>query len=208
VESIKAQTFTDWEIVVVDDGSTDTTEMVLQHYKRELGEQFSYEKSGMNLGIARTRNRANQIASGKVICVQDADDLSQKDRLKKTWKYFERHKDVDLIYGAYQYIDLFGKPGEREDAKPFVFEDWSNHNYIAHPTVAYRKELTLKVPYRDDCRVLDDLFLYMDVHKAGLKIAHLEDTLAFYRIRAASVSQSKVREIEEFREKFRRECLH
>lgn len=206
IESIIDQTFKDWEIVTFNDGSTDTTAQVIAHYRRTLGDRWGWEGSSSigSQGIAKARNWCNDHAKGEIIVVQDSDDISHKDRLKKTWNYFKRHKDIDLVYGSYQYMDVFGKPFDDVKAKPFDFEEWKENNYIPHPTVAYRKKGML--PYRKECKVLDDLFLYLDYHKAGKKIGNMDDILAFYRIRNSSVSNSKEKEIEEMRKVFRAEA--
>jgi len=210
IESLIAQSFKDWELVVVDDGSVDSTYDVLSYYAAKLGDQMHGHIFADSQGIAVCRNKATELARGEIICVQDADDLSQKDRLKETWAYFKRHKKVDLIYGACQYIDWKGQPFRMVPAEPFDFERLRTHNYIQHPTVAYRRAAALKVPYRKECRVLDDWFLYYDFHKAGLKIAPLEQVLAFYRVLMTSVSRSeaKSKEVAEMREKFLKEAAN
>lgn len=206
IESIIDQSFKDWEIIVCDDGSTDSTRELLEHYAVTLGDKIDGVLHTENKGIASARNSANRMARGEIICVQDSDDISHKDRLKKTWKYFQRHKDIDLMYGAYQYIDQFGKPLAQENAVPFDEKTLLKHNYIAHPTVAYRKKSVIK--YRESCRVLDDWFFYADMLKKGRKFGYVEDVLSFYRILNTGVSRSeeKKKEVTEMRERFLNEA--
>lgn len=207
IQSIIDQTFTDWEIVIVDDGSTDSSHKIMTFFKMKYYDKIK-EAYLPNQGIAKTRNHAIDMASGEIICVQDADDISQKDRLEKTWKFFQRHKDVDLTYGTAQYIDVLGRPFKEVKSEPFDFESIKQHNYIQHPTVAYRRNAILETPYRADCKVLDDWFLYYDFHKSGKKIAPMTDTLAFYRVLRSSVSHSadKALEVETMRKKFLEEA--
>lgn len=208
IQSIIDQTFQDWEIVLIDDGSTDSTIRIKDHYKNMLGEKFKcetyYVRGESNLGIAQARNKAIARASGEIICVQDADDISQKERLQKTWDFFKRHKQVDLTYGTCQYIDMLGRPFHEVKSEPFDFERLKKENWIQHPTVAYRREAVLEVPYRPECKVIDDWFLYYDFHKAGKKIMPMDDTLAFYRVLKSSVSRSpeKAKEIADMKAKF------
>jgi teichuronic acid biosynthesis glycosyltransferase TuaG len=208
IQSIIGQSFEDWEIVCVDDSSTDTTAKIIEFYAKELGNKFK----GVNqlstaeepAGIAFTRNMANVLATGEIICVQDADDMSHKDRLKNTWGFFKRHKAVDLIYGHCQYIDALNRPYHMIHAEPFDFERLKVENWIHHPTVAYRRKAVLDVPYRADCKVIDDWFLYYDFYKAGKKIAPLPEVLAFYRSLPSGVSRNPEKEklITEMKEKF------
>jgi len=208
IDSIINQTFTEWEIIVCNDASTDSTELILKHYANLLGDKFKYFSSLENKGIAKCRNFCNMQAEGEIICVQDADDISPKDRLDKTFKFFKRHDTVDLSYGDCQYIDHTGRPFHQVNADPFEFDRLKLENWIQHPTVAYRKEAVMKVPYRKECRVIDDWFLYYDFHKAGLKIAPMNEVLSFYRVLKTSVSRSpeKAKEIADMKAKFLEEA--
>ena len=163
--------FKDWEIVVYDDGSTDSTVKILKYYKDLLADKFTYHSCTESKGIGYARNYANSIAKGEIICVQDSDDISHKERLSKTWKYFKRHKQIDIVYGSCQYIDAIGKPFTMVNAEPFDWDRLKTHNFIQHPTVAYRADAICETPYRSGCSVLDDWFLYMDFHKAGRQLS-------------------------------------
>ena len=202
IESIVDQTFEDWEIIICDDGSTDSTKQILAHYAAKLADKIDGVIHTEQRGIARARNAANRMARGEIICVQDADDVSQKDRLKNVWKYFQRHKQVDIMYGSFQYISNVGRPLAQEPVVPFDKDRIKKHNFIAHPTVSYRKKSL--IPYREDCKVLDDWFLYLDMVLAGKKFGWVDDVLAFYRVLPTSVSRSeeKRQEVAEMRERF------
>jgi len=204
VESIKDQTFKDWEIVVVDDGSTDSIFHVYDYYGEELKDKFVLIESKESRGIAVARNLAVYNSRGEIICVQDADDVSQKERLDKTWKYFKRHKDIDLVYGSCQYIDFISKPYGTVAAEPFDFDRIKKENWIQHPTVAYRKTAFDTVGgYRPECKVIDDWHLYYDFYKAGKRIGHMDDTLAFYRAGVGvSTSEEKREEVERMKKQY------
>jgi glycosyltransferase involved in cell wall biosynthesis len=208
VESIISQTFKDWEIVVVDDGSTDNIKILLDHYKLELGEQFKYRAFSRSRGIAQSRNDACSLASGEIICVQDADDVSHKDRLKLTWDFMKRKKKIDLVYGGFQIIDALDRPTQEIPGRPFNFEDLKKHNYIGHGSVAYRKSSFDKVKYREECDVIDDWFLYYDFVKAGMNIGWMEDILYFHRElnTGVSLSPEKREKIIAMKEKFYQEA--
>lgn len=209
IQSIIDQTFTDWQIILYDDASTDTTLKVMKFFSEKYPDKIKYwVNHSESKGIASARNFCNEKAQGEIICVQDADDISHKERLQKTWDFFKRHKKVDLTYGTCQYIDVLGRPFHEVKADPFDFERLKVENWIQHPTVAYRREAVLEVPYRKECKVIDDWFLYYDFHKAGKKIMPMEDTLAFYRVLKTSVSRSpeKAQETEAMKQKFREEA--
>lgn len=240
IKSIIDQTFTDWEIICIDDYSTDSSRIIIDHYlkvfkEKGIWERFKYhrnedlnnhKKEGKKLvgdfsekleklhtgnigGIADTRNHAAAYAEGEIICVQDADDISHKERLEKVWAYFKRHKKIDLVFGSCQYIDALGKPFHQVNAEPFLIERLCKENWIQHPTVAYRKKAFEEVGgYRSDCKVLDDWFLYYDFWKHGKVLDGMNDVLAFYRVLPTSVSRSeeKAAEIKMMKEKFLKEA--
>lgn len=209
IESIIDQSFQDWEIVTFDDGSTDGSFDIYKHYKKILGEKYTpiqLRNAGQPYGIAVSRNYCIQKSLGQIIVVQDADDISHKDRLKKTWKYFQRHKKVDIVYGSYQYVNEFGQPMAEEPAKPFDEKKLLKENYIGHPTVAFRRNIG--VNYRPECKVIDDWFFYLDCIKAGKKFGVINEVLTFYRVLHTSVSRSDERqeEVKKMKEKFLEEA--
>lgn len=208
LDSIEKQTFKDWEIVCVDDGSTDNSHRILDYFQGRLKDRMKIIRSTKNHGIAWARNKAKENARGEIICIQDSDDISQKDRLKNTLAFFKRHKSVDFVYGGFQYIDVFSKPLGNGESKPFLFDEWKKNNYICNPTVAYRRNIG--VNYREECRVLDDLFFILDCYKSGKKFANLEDVLSFYRIHPSSVSRSEEKQkmVQEMRNKFSEEIKY
>ena len=92
LDSIKRQTFQDYEIIVVDDGSTDNTREILDNYE---GIRCIYLK---HVGIAGARNTAVKAAVGKWIAFLDSDDLWKEDKLQKQVDYLHTHPDCRIVY--------------------------------------------------------------------------------------------------------------
>jgi teichuronic acid biosynthesis glycosyltransferase TuaG len=207
IESIESQTFKDWEILVYDDASTDNIDILLAHYENKLGKKFRVFHGEKSRGIAFARNHLVSMAEGDIICVQDADDMSQKDRLQLVNDYFRRKKNVDLVYGGFQIIDPLDKPLGERLGEPFDYKQMLTHNYICHGSVAYRKSSFNKVKYRNECEVIDDWFLYYDFVKAGMKIGFLQDVLCFHRelVTGVSLSLAKREKIIAMKKKFLKE---
>jgi glycosyltransferase involved in cell wall biosynthesis len=97
IDSILSQTFTDFEFLIVNDGSTDSTKEILELYKDPRIKVLDQS----NQGCAFARNQAISQARGKYIAIMDADDVSLPDRLKKTVAYLDEHPDVVLVGGSY-----------------------------------------------------------------------------------------------------------
>ncbi len=96
LDSIKRQTFKDYEVIVADDGSTDNTKEILEKYE---GIRCLYLEHG---GIATTRNAAVKAARGKWIAFLDSDDLWKEDKLQKQVAYVESHPDCRIVYTEFK----------------------------------------------------------------------------------------------------------
>lgn len=103
IESVLAQTFTDWELIIVDDGSTDETSAFLAQYKDPRIRVFEL---GENRGRAHARNVALRFACGKYIAPCDADDISLPKRFEKEVAYLESHREIHVV--ASQMMDFQG----------------------------------------------------------------------------------------------------
>lgn len=93
IESILSQSFLDFELIVVDDGSTDNTEIIINSYKDK---RIRYIANSTNLGLAGARNRAIEVSNGEYLAWLDSDDVSIKDRLKKQVKLLDDQKKIGL----------------------------------------------------------------------------------------------------------------
>lgn len=107
LDSIKKQTFKDYEILVVDDGSTDHTREILKKYE---GIRCIYLE---HVGIAGARNAAVKVARGTWIAFLDSDDLWKEDKLQKQVDYLESHPDCRIVYTEFSnFTDI---PGDQLD---------------------------------------------------------------------------------------------
>lgn len=100
IDSVLAQTFQDFEIVVVDDGSTDNTKEVLQDYGDKI--RYLYKENG---GVSKARNYGIENAVGKYIAFLDADDVWMPEKLEKQVELLEANEEIGLCYAATQKVD-------------------------------------------------------------------------------------------------------
>lgn len=184
VESVRVQEYTDWELVVVDDGSTDGTAGLLEHLGS--GDDRIVMVSGPHRGSGAARNSGLAFASGEIICYLDDDNTMQPLWLKAVAWAFERWPETEALYGA-QILDV-----ESGDGLPFLrlekFDrrrlEWSN--YIDLGVIAHRADLA-EARFEDDFeRAGDwDLFLRLTESRPPLVlpvVASLYRTSAPHRI--------------------------
>jgi glycosyltransferase involved in cell wall biosynthesis len=190
IESILNQTFTDFELIIVDDCSTDGTAEIVNNYVGK-DERIIFLKNDVNMFATSTRNRAIRIARGKYIAIQDSDDISFPNRLSEEFDYLEKHSDIYLLGSGATLINMEGKViGSfhplTDSAK--IVEQLEKKNCIYHPTVMFRNDGTL---YREKIYYAEDYDLYLNILSRGYKIAQLAKPLLHYRILSTAVSKSK-----------------
>ena len=108
VESVLNQTYKDFELIVVDDGSNDDTEHILQPYRGRI----CYFKQ-VNSGVSAARNRGIELARGQYVAFLDADDLWLPDKLKLQMQAFDRQKELALVACGYSVRSSDGKTAMR-----------------------------------------------------------------------------------------------
>jgi glycosyltransferase involved in cell wall biosynthesis len=104
IQSVLDQTFTDYEIIVVDDGSTDNTKAILGQFKDKI--RYIYQE---NQGVSAARNRGIQAAQGEYIAFLDSDDLFLPTKLEKQIAYLLQNPDIGLVHSSFIIIDEFGR---------------------------------------------------------------------------------------------------
>ena len=185
VESILHQTFGDFEFIIVDDGSTDSTEEILREYAALDGRIKLYNQE--NCGLIASLNRYCRVANGKYIARMDADDISLPARLEKQFRYLEAHSEVGVLGTWIQDVDSnrtpiieWPVPADPVVVRWFLFFG----NCIAHPSVMMRRELLDRLGYyRPSAIHVEDYDLWIRAAEVT-GLANLPEVLVQYRISA------------------------
>ena len=117
IESVLRQTYSAWELLLVDDGSTDGSTAIARHYAGQYPERVRYleHPSHANLGMSASRNRGIRAAQGPYLAFLDADDVWFSSTLEEQVAVLERHPEVALLYGPIQWwYSWTGKPEDRD----------------------------------------------------------------------------------------------
>jgi Glycosyl transferase family 2 len=193
VDTILAQSFRDFEFIVVDDGSTDATSQLL---KRRSDSRMVLLQNSTNLGLPSSLNRGLSKASGKYIARQDADDLSFPERLKEQVRFLDQHLDTAVV-GA-DYIETYeDRPLSNRIQMPKSDLDIKWHGLfqspIAHATSVFRREvITAAGGYSTESNALhvEDYDLWSRLIWNRQKLANLSAPLVRVRCDPAGVSRS------------------
>jgi len=189
VESILAQTFEDFEFIIIDDGSTDGSLAILEAYARRDGRIRIISRE--NRGLVATRNELLGKSTGQYCALLDADDVAMPTRLSRQVEYMEQHPQCVVVGSRALLIDSNGEP-IREMVDLFTHEQIDNQHLeggssqIINPTAMIRREAVENVGgYRDGYPSAEDLDLFLRLAERG-QVVNLPDVLTEYRQHLAS----------------------
>ncbi len=185
IESILSQSYSNWELIIVDDCSTDDTDLVINKFLDD--ERIIYLKNDHNSGAAVSRNRALSMAKGKWIAFLDSDDLWLPEKLEKQIAFMENN-DCLFSYTNYIEIDESSKSLNKYVTGPNKISKRNMYNYcwIGCLTVMYDANAIglIQIP---DIKKHNDYAMWLKVsHKADCLL--LDEVLAKYRKRSGSIS--------------------
>jgi len=205
IESILNQTFKDFEFIIINDGSTDSTPNIIDKYAR-LDKRIIVLNNEKNLNIAESRNRGVEIAKGKYIATMDSDDRALPDRLKNQLEFLESNKDIAISIGNINIMDGKGVfqytrnyPVADKDIRSKVYR----FNPFPNPTIMCRREVYEKNGKYNNAYVpIDDFDFWL---RAGtqFKFGNCGNIVLDYRVASKSASHGKIRLTEKITFKLR-----
>jgi len=184
MDSILNQTFTDFEFLIIDDGSTDSTLDIINSY---TDKRIRLVKNEKNMGIGATLNKGIELSSCDLIARMDADDISLPDRLEKQYQYLKKHPECSLLSSN---VEVISETGDRlylyqKDSRLFYF-NLTFYCWIYHPSVMYRKAPIIDVGMYPETPSEDYRLWSKLIRK--YTIQNMDDILIKYRLSGESVS--------------------
>src|SRR5690625_3522873 len=177
IDSILNQTFTDFEFVIVNDGSTDTTVEIINSYNDQRIKLISQP----NRGVSNALNTGLKHAVEKYIVRMDADDISHPTRIEKQYNFIKNNPEYKIIGSDANYITEDKEFFYRYHSPAYTHEEISEkiitHCTFLHPSVMYVKEDIIALGgYHEDAWGFEDHFLWARFIKAGKgKVRNLEE---------------------------------
>ena len=193
VNSVLSQAFADFELLVIDDGSSDATEAILAEFQKADPRLRVFKNPGA--GLVDALNHGIACASSELIARMDADDVCLPDRLQRQYDYLGGHPEIAAVGTQVRFIDEQGALTEEKIILPespqTIAEMLLKGCCLRHPTVVMRREALERLGgYRQELVYAEDydLWLRMSEHYA---LANLPETLLLYRVHAAQISEQK-----------------
>ncbi len=191
IQSVIDQTYKNWELIIVDDCSTDNTDEVVKTFLKDR--RIIYLKNEKNQGAAITRNRAIREAQGEWIAFLDSDDLWDSKKLEKQLRYMIDN-EYDLSYTEYEKIDENDRLINVYVSGPAVVNKRKiyNYDYIGHLTMMYNVNSYGLIQIKDIKKNNDYAIRLQLFKRKGTKAYLLRENLAKYRVRSKSISHDKI----------------
>jgi glycosyltransferase involved in cell wall biosynthesis len=191
LRSLLAQTMADWELILIDDGSSDASVEVARSF---ADHRIQIQVDGTRLGLAARLNQAIDIAQARYLARMDADDIAYPERLEQQLAYLDAHPQVDLLGAAMMVFEGDGQPvglfPSRAEHAQICARPFSGF-YLAHPTWLGKLEWFKRWRYDPAWRKAQDQDLLLRAWSAS-RFAALPQPLVGYRQDAVSLRKSIV----------------
>lgn len=195
LDGLLAQTETNFEIVILDDCPEDTVaEKIIRGYM-EKDSRIIYQRNSTNLGISETRNKLMDMCRAEYIAVQDHDDISLPNRLKKEADYLDAHPDTAAVGTWMKNIGGCPRVEKFPEDDSVILRECFYRSPMGHTTAMLRKSMLKKhgIRYEEQYFPCEDfgLFIKIAIHE---KIHNIPETLVLYRHHGDNTSETHMRE--------------
>ena len=192
IHSVQRQTYTHWELLIVDDASTDGTVGIVQDFCNQ-DDKIQFVVKPKHSGIADTRNQCLKMAKGRFLAFLDADDVWHPEKLEQQLQFMMERK-IGFSYSSYDCIDEDGNPLE----KMVKAAGNLDHNAYMHNTIIGCSTVMIDTTIIGDVvvpnfRTSEDTATWLNILKKGYLAYAIDQPLTSYRIRQHSASSNKLK---------------
>jgi glycosyltransferase involved in cell wall biosynthesis len=190
IESVLSQTYRDFEVIVVDDGSTDETQNLLKSFKDKIISIYQPNK-----GLSAARNTGLFASTGSLLLFLDADDLITPDRLARQVPVFQSTPGLGVVYSAWQNIDEYGSillGASRPRKQGPVLKDLIRRTFFFPPgsALVLRECFDTLGCFDEKLRAAEDMDMWVRIAAAGYQFGYIDEILFYYRIVLGSMSRN------------------
>lgn len=180
VKSVLAQTYENWELIIVNDGGTDNSYAKLKNLYNHP--KITWINDGTNKGLIARLNQISNIAKGEYLARMDADDMIDPQRIEKQMNYLLQHPDVDLVDTATWSTDLDGVPNGKRGFGDIATDpkDILRHAMLLHASVVGKTKWFRENPYDKDFVRAEDYELWCRTYKKS-KFGRIKEPLYIVR---------------------------
>ncbi|MBO5453226.1 MAG: glycosyltransferase [Clostridia bacterium] len=192
IESVRNQIFKNWELIIINDCSTDSTSKILADFSLR-DDRIKVHTNEVNLRLPTSLNKAISLSSGKYIARMDADDICLPDRLEKQYKFMEQNPDVALSSCRFMTVKngvyMSGGAGGRCDSKALKAM-LLVANPLLHPGVIAKSVVMKEFNYDVTLTCTEDLELWTRMAMKNQKIEILDECLLIYRLHDKQITST------------------
>ncbi|MGE0567488.1 MAG: glycosyltransferase [Bacteroidia bacterium] len=194
IQSVLNQTFTNFELIIVNDGSTDSTKEIIEKYKNE-DNRIRLLNNEMNKGLSYSRNLAVMQANSDIIAVTDSDDINEWDRFEIQYNYLINNPFVDVlgcsvsvINETNEKIDNWDYPVSNDEIKLKL----KNSCIVANPTVLFKKKVFTEINGYDKALTICEDWDFFVRASEKFNFFNLPDYKVKYRVHPKNISKNKL----------------
>lgn len=217
IDSVIVQSYSDWELLVVDDGSNDGTDKIVQRYAERDG-RIRYFKNEINLGIEKSRNLGLSKCGGEFVAVLDSDDIwEDHTKLQKQVEFLEKNPEYILCGCQARVIDEGGREIDHifhalDDAD--IRKAMLSCNQFVHSSVVYRRNAAMSAGGYGGSQIGEDYDLFLRVGLKG-KFANLPEAMVCYRRHSSGATwknkllsaREHLKIIKKFKDQYPKYCI-
>ncbi|MDR0307887.1 MAG: glycosyltransferase [Chitinispirillales bacterium] len=197
IESVLAQTYKNWEMIIIDDYSSDNSLDIVNTYAQKDG-RIKVVRQERNSGAAAARNRGIDISKGEYLAFLDSDDLWLSEKLEKQLRFMQKY-NCDFSFTERELIDEMGNPlrVKTRVIKKLTYKRNLFHCFTGCSATIYKQDINNRI-YGPDLKNCDDYALFLRVLRCTRNAMGYNENLSKYRIVKGSLSRNKFKKFPYF----------